>query len=146
VTNSTNLDLYRQGVSSVEPTVGELQVEGVHFCWTLELPWLNNLAGKSCIPTGTYRVEFVLSTRFKRDMPRLLDVPDRAGILIHPGNVEADTEGCILLGDTRSGDCVLESRPAFDRFLQWFASVGNTAQISIWNSTPVYEEWNPSAP
>src|ERR1035441_7794738 len=130
VTNSTNLDLYRQGISSVEPTIGELQVEGVHFCWTLELPWLNNLAGKSCIPTGTYRVEFVLSTRFKRDMPRLLDVPDRAGILIHPGNVEADTEGCILLGDTRSGECVLESRPAFDRFLQWFASAPPTAHTS----------------
>jgi hypothetical protein len=151
VTNST-IELFRDGISSVKPTTGELQIEGEHFCWTLEDPWLDNAVGKSCIPTGTYRVVLSLSTRFRRDMPRLIGVPGRLGILVHPGNTDADTEGCILVGDARSGGEVLQSQLAFGRFLQWFASVGNDSYITIWNPTPAvppsppYQEWSPSAP
>ncbi len=129
------LALVRDGASSIAPTTGELLVEGEFFCYTLELPWLNNLAGKSCIPCGQYRVILSLSTRFKREMPRLIGVPGRLGILIHPGNTEADTEGCILLGKTRGdGATVLDSRIAFGHFLEWLASVGNETNVTISNA------------
>jgi hypothetical protein len=75
-----------------------------------------------------------LSTRYMKQMPRLLDVPGRAGILIHPGNTHKDTEGCILVGDERTADTILKSRQAFGHFLAWFASVGNEATVTIRNA------------
>jgi Family of unknown function (DUF5675) len=127
------MEIVRAPGSSIAPTLGEMLVGGAHFCWTLELPWLNNLPGKSCIPVGQYQVILSLSTRFAREMPRLIGVPARLGILIHPGNTEHDTEGCILLGETQADGEVLHSRDAFARFLAWFASVGNTATVTIRN-------------
>lgn len=125
------LEIVRDAVSSVAPTLGELLIEGEHQCWTLELPWLQNLQGKSCIPVGTYKVISSLSTRFRREMPRLLGVPGRTGILFHSGNTDEDTEGCILLGNRRAGENLIGSRDAFDRFTEWFQSVGNEAQVTI---------------
>jgi hypothetical protein len=132
--SDSTLELVRDAVSSVAPTTGELLLEGEHFCYTLELPWLDNLPDKSCIPRGSYRVILSLSTRFKREMPRLIGVPGRLGILIHPGNTDHDTEGCILLGDLRDGPVLLKSRDAFDRFMTWFQSVGNLTELTIRNA------------
>jgi hypothetical protein len=128
-------EIVRLNVSSVAPTMGELRIEDVHFCWTLEDPWVDNRPNISCIPTGIYRVVMALSTRYQRQMPRLLDVPGRAGILIHPGNTHKDTEGCILVGDERTADTILKSRPAFGHFLAWFQSVGNEATVTIRNAS-----------
>ena len=46
-------------------------------------------------------------------LPLLLDVPAYEGIRIHPGNTDADTEGCLLPGKTKSADMVASSRLAF---------------------------------
>ena len=54
--------------------------------------------GETCIPYGTYKVVINKSPKFKRLMPRLLDVPHFDGILIHSGNTEKDSAGCIILG------------------------------------------------
>jgi hypothetical protein len=40
-------------------------------------------------------------------------VPNFTGIRIHPGNVAADTEGCILVGQTEGKDFIGNSRAAF---------------------------------
>jgi len=126
--------IVRQNVSETAPTMGELLIEGEHFCFTLEDPWLGNEPFKSCIPTGTYGVIYTISTRFAREMPRIIGVPGRLGVLLHPGNTDADTEGCVLLGDKQLGQDLLNSRAAFDRFVGWFESVGYEAQVTISNS------------
>ena len=54
--------------------------------------------GKTAIPAGRYRLRWTMSARFKREMLLLEGVPGFAGIRIHAGNTDADTEGCILLG------------------------------------------------
>lgn len=44
-------------------------------------------------------------------------VDGHKGILFHPGNTEADSEGCVLLGRSRQGDTIIHSREDFNAFL-----------------------------
>ena len=37
-------------------------------------------------------------------MPRVIDVPGFEGILVHAGNYQENTQGCILVGMQRSDD------------------------------------------
>jgi hypothetical protein len=95
-------------------TTGALFCDGKRVCWTLEDPVrVRKVDGMTAIPAGRYRVIITLSNRFKRLMPLLLNVPDFEGIRIHPGNVAADTHGCILVGLTRGADRVDHSREAY---------------------------------
>lgn len=104
------------------PTTGQLFAEDLNL-YTLERPWANNYKGVSCIPTGSYKVTFAWSNRFKKLMPRLLQVPGRDGILIHGGNTDLDTEGCILVGQSRgSGDTILMSQKALGFFVEWLGT------------------------
>ena len=92
---------------------------GQYRLFTLEDPWRDNRVGVSCIPLGTYGLVIDVSNRFQRPMPHILDVPDRTGIRIHPGNKECDTEGCILIGLDATDDEVQYSRVAFTLFYRW---------------------------
>lgn len=65
----------------------------------LELPWLRNLSGLSCIPDGSYTVKKGYSPKFGNGTFQVLNVPGRSHILIHAGNYTRDIEGCILLGE-----------------------------------------------
>jgi hypothetical protein len=106
-------------------TLGKLTVDGEDFGYTVEdkdrgLDSAMTLAqikalkikGATAIPVGRYRVTMFQSPRFKTVLPRLVDVPGFAGVLIHPGNTAADTEGCILPGLVRTADGVGKSRAA----------------------------------
>lgn len=68
------------------------------------------IRGDTAIPVGTYRIAVTYSTRFKCDLPVLLNVPGFRGIRIHAGNTEEDTEGCLLVGSARTDDGVTGSR------------------------------------
>lgn len=90
--------------------IGRLYVDGVYFCDTLEDKnrdvdkngIFNNgekkVYGKTCIPFGTYKVILSMSSRFKKILPLLLNVPQFDGIRIHSGNTDEDSSGCILVG------------------------------------------------
>ena len=97
-------------------TIGSLSVDGAFQCWTLEDQVRSagvKIPGKTAIPYGTYRVIHDESTRFGRVMFHVLDVPGFAGIRIHSGNTDADTEGCILVGNQRGpGDFIGQSKDA----------------------------------
>ncbi len=115
-----NLTLKRINFSPFS-TIGELSVDGKWECFTLEdcdraleNPANKKIPGETAIPRGRYQVVINHSSRFGRLMPRLLEVPQFEGILIHPGNLAVDTEGCILVGRVKGVDRILESRLAFD--------------------------------
>ena len=120
-----NLSLIRT-TKNEHATLGKLLIDGVFECYTLEdkdrevsgIPvaqW--KVQNQTCIPRGTYEVTIDFSTRFKRVMPHILDVPGFDGIRIHWGNTDVDTDGCVLLGQTIGGpDFIGSSRAAFDTF------------------------------
>lgn len=76
------------------------------FCRTLELPWLNNKQGLSCIEPGRYLCKYTMSPRYKKKMYILMDVTGRSGIRIHSASFAGSKEhgykchllGCIALG------------------------------------------------
>lgn len=76
-------------------TLGDLFMDGKPLCKTVELPWIHNRAGVSCIPDGTYKMIYTYSPSFKRNTWRLVDVPKREGILIHAANYTRQLKGCI---------------------------------------------------
>ena len=79
-------------------TFGVLFDEDIPFALTLEREWNDNKRGESCIPTGTYLCRRVQSPKFG-DTFEVCDVPDRSSILLHGGNIEDDSHGCILIGE-----------------------------------------------
>lgn len=120
-------------------TIGELFVDGVLECYTLE-DVVRDLGpngegkvwGQTAIPAGTYEVVLNLSPKFGRIMPRLLGVPFFDGILIHKGNTDNDTHGCILVGDEPGEDVIRKSTPAFDRlYPKLVQAVGRAERITI---------------
>jgi hypothetical protein len=104
-------------------TFGRMSINGVPFCETLEDTDRRmedggaKVAAKTCIPRGLYPVTLDYSQRFQQVMPHVLDVDGFAGIRIHPGNTEADTEGCILVGRSRGIDRITQSRVTYERLM-----------------------------
>lgn len=81
-----------------QATLGMLTVLGVDHppIFTLENP-LRETTVDSRIPYGEYYCEHFSGNKFP-DAYKLKDVPGRTDILIHYGNTERDTLGCILVG------------------------------------------------
>jgi hypothetical protein len=96
-------------------TMGALHENGLPFLCTLENPWVFNKENVSCIPEGEYIVE-PFDSELHPNTWRLMNVPDRSAILIHIGNRERDTEGCILpgmsYGELKDEPAVLNSAKA----------------------------------
>jgi hypothetical protein len=73
-------------------------------------PGQPKVPGKTCIPCGRYKLTIERSPRLSQlaghDVftPRLHEVPQFEGVLIHPGNFERDTLGCLLPGLSFSED------------------------------------------
>ena len=96
-------------------TIGEMTIDGKFECYTLEdIERDIKIKSETAIPKGTYKVIINKSNRFKRLLPLLLNVKNFEGVRIHSGNSNHDTEGCILVGRTRSVDYIGQSRKAFD--------------------------------
>jgi len=109
-----NLELIRYS-SQKESTLGLLMnVTGSSkefFCYTLEDEFRNKKVwGETRIPDGTYEIKFRkkggfnerYSKRFGTKHFGMLELQDVIGfkyVLIHIGNDDDDSSGCILLGD-----------------------------------------------
>lgn len=110
-------------------TIGKLYIDGTYFCDTLEDTdrldkgmtakelSAKKIPGQTAIPEGTYKVIVNVSPKFKRLLPRLVNVPGYEGVLIHRGNTPADTAGCILVGENKQVGKVLNSTFYEDRLV-----------------------------
>ena len=132
-------------------TMGALYLNGHWQCWTVEdeirederpvAEW--KIAGKTAIPAGRYGLRLSMSNRFKRVLPELLEVPGFTGVRIHAGNTIEDTEGCLLVGRTRSNGRIVESRQAFEALfgrLQAATAASDTIMIDMENPPSVARE------
>lgn len=103
-------------------TIGRMYINGQYFCDTLEdkdrglkqtTPLLEikkiKVQHETAIPTGKYKVVINTSPKFGRILPRLLNVPGFDGILIHRGNTDKDSSGCILVGENKVKGKVINS-------------------------------------
>lgn len=137
-----NLWLHRH-TRTDETTIGTCYVDGRRQCFILEdieRPGQPKIYGQTAIPRGRYEIQITWSPRFKRDLPLLLNVPGFQGVRIHPGNKAADTEGCLLPGETAITDRVLESRIAFDKLFALLSAAkqaGRQMFITISDQPPV---------
>jgi hypothetical protein len=100
-------------------TIGEWWIDGKFFCHALEdevrAPGVK-IYGETAIPAGTYKVALGHSNRYKRTMPRVLNVPMFEGILIHNGANITHTHGCLLVGHWDGEHWgITNSRPIFEK-------------------------------
>ena len=90
----------------------------------LELNWNENIKSSSCIPAGTYNCFVRYSEKYDRHLI-LNGVLNRSLILIHHGNFNHNTEGCILLGegfkdiDNDGMMDVLNSKKSIDKLMSF---------------------------
>ena len=101
---------------------GVLIHEGIPFAVTLEPEWKNNQRNISCIPEGEYKCVRRKYHRGGYMTYEVTDVPNRSAILIHKGNTEDNSEGCILVGEQfetlNNKAAILQSGKAFDEFME----------------------------
>lgn len=94
-------------------TLGALYINGKFECFTLEdEKRTEKVWGETRIPTGTYKIALrteggfharylkKFGSQFHKGMLHVLDVPNFKHILIHIGNDDDDTAGCLLVGRT----------------------------------------------
>lgn len=137
-------------------TIGKLYIDGEYFCDTLEDTDRDlkqsmapseiakiKVKSSTAIPVGIYKVTTsVLSPRLSKEkfyvtnckggrVPRLLNVPGFEGVLIHAGNVPADTDGCILLGQNKVVGQVINSKDTCIKFYQKVFSCEEPITITI---------------
>jgi len=96
-----------------DATNGLLFVNGLFECYTLEDQYQAvKVMHETCIPEGTYDIKFrtvggfheKYKKRYGNDhygMLHLQDVPNFTYILIHAGNTDEHTSGCLIVGETQ---------------------------------------------
>lgn len=122
-------------------TIGTLTIDGKFKCDTLEdtdrglsddmqeyIIKSKKVYSETAIPTGTYVIDmYTVSPKFKDrswakpyggKLPRLLDVKGFSGVLIHVGNTNKDTLGCILVGENTAKGKVLNSTDTFHKLMK----------------------------
>jgi hypothetical protein len=118
-------------VSDHDSTVSRILIDGQFMCFGLEDEYrAEKVAHETRIPAGTYaiklRTEGGFHQRYKEKFPNMhrgmlhvQDVPGFEYILIHIGNTDKDTAGCLLVGEqavTTKGDMrVNMSKVAYER-------------------------------
>ncbi len=92
---------------------GMLFIDGKFECYTLEDQYQAvKVMHETCIPEGTYDIKFrktggfhaKYSERYKNahyGMLHIQDVPGFTYILIHTGNTDEHTSGCLIVGETQ---------------------------------------------
>lgn len=117
-------------------TIGELYIDGKFYCYTLEDTKRGiKVKGKTRIPAGTYILKKRYSPRFspvyKHDMLWVTNVPGYEFILIHPGNTNTDTEGCLLVGENIGKNAILNSKAAYKKIYPVISAAIDKGEVKI---------------
>lgn len=135
-------------------TIGKLYIDGQYICdvledkdrgltqsMSLEEIKKKKVYGETAIPTGTYKVNMnTVSPKFKDrswakpyngKIPRLLNVPGFDGILVHPGNSDKDTYGCLLVGQNNVVGKVTNSTITFNKIMDILTKAKDEITITI---------------
>lgn len=122
-------------------TIGHLYIDGKYFSDVLEDPDRGltqdmslakiisiKVKGDTCIPYGTYKLSLdIVSPKYsnlkkfpytemaKGKMPRVMNVPGYEGVLIHAGNTQEDTMGCLLVGENKVKGKVINSQATWKK-------------------------------
>ena len=120
-------------------TIGKLYISNEYFCDTIEdtdrglkstMSEAEILKIKksstTAIPIGTYAIDLnIVSPRFgnrsfyssvcEGKLPRLQNVKGFEGVLIHCGNTEKDSSGCIIVGENKVKGKVINSQKTFEK-------------------------------
>ena len=96
-----------------DATNGMLFVNGYFEAFTLEDQYQEvKVHSETCIPEGSYKIKLRtvggFNDRYNRKYPtmhkgmlQVMDVPGFQYILIHQGNTDEHTAGCLLVGETQ---------------------------------------------
>lgn len=102
-------------------SIGFLSIDGTPYCFTLEdEKRTTKVKGETRIAAGTYQIKFRKEgghhAKYAKDfgvmhhgMLELQNVPNFQFILIHIGNFEKDTDGCLLVGETANSNHTIGS-------------------------------------
>lgn len=139
-------------------TISNLYVDGEWICNTIEdKDWGWNqktpisdiktiktkFKSQTAIPSGTYDVTLnVVSPKYKNNafynenangsrLPRILNVPGFDGILIHKGNTEKDSAGCLIVGLNTIKGGVTQSADCFKKLYKKLQTAKDKIQITI---------------
>jgi len=136
----------------IDATNGMMFIDDKFECYTLEDQYQAvKVMHETCIPEGTYQIKFrkvggfhtKYSARYKNahyGMLELQDVPNFKYILIHSGNTDEHTSGCILTGNTQQDldlgkdGMIGQSRNAYERMYRKVSAVllqGKEVTITI---------------
>ena len=125
-----------------EYTIGKLYVNGEYVCDTIEDTVRDldkdgkfangevKIPGKTAIPYGRYEItmkvkspkysnfsKYSWAKKYDGYLPRLLNVYQFDGVLMHVGNSALDSEGCIIVGENKVVGKVINSVNTFRRLM-----------------------------
>jgi len=144
--------LVERYTAGAESTLGRLHIDGVFACYTCEDQRQPGpkVPKETRIPAGTYALKLrwfggkhqrysKLYADIHRGMLWLQDVPGFEDVLIHVGNTDRDSEGCLLVGFGRmeypeGGGEVLQSKAAYRELYPRIAEAieaGETVRLEI---------------
>lgn len=136
-------------------TIGKLYINNEYFCDTCEdkVRDINKdgdlydigeckISSLTAIPYGKYEItlkvqspKYSLRTNYnwcKGYLPRLINVPNFDGILIHAGNTANDSAGCIIVGENKIKGQVINSMATLKRLYCSILKEASDRNEKIW--------------
>ena len=107
---------FNKGEDSTNGLLFDITNERKFLCYTLEDESREEkVYGETCIPEGEYKIRFRnvggYHTKYSKRFPdihmgmlEVCDVPNFKYILIHCGNTDEDTAGCLLVGNSQENN------------------------------------------
>ena len=137
-----------------ESTIGILSIDGVFSAFTIEDEYRTvKVKGETRIPSGTYKIilrkEGGKHENYLKKFPQthkgmlwLQDIPNFQYVLIHIGNTDIDSEGCILIGDSISQNitergAIAQSSNAYARI---YPTIANTIDKGEMVTIEIFDE------